>query len=268
MTDDYRVVNRAFWDEITPLHVSSNFYATAAFRRGENILDPIVRAGVGDVTGQRLLHLQCHFGLDTLSLARMGAEVTGLDFSKAATETACELAGEAGIPARFIESDVLDPPGDLEDFDIVFASWGTICWVPDVRAWMRVAARVLRPGGRLYLADGHPICAMMDDQGGAHAPFTVRYPYDSPKPLDITGVGDYATPTKVEADRNLVWLHGLERILNGAIDAGFTIARFRELDRVPWRALPQMVNVGDGYWKLPPEAPAFPVGFELIATLG
>src|ERR1700759_4371547 len=118
--------NLAHWNEVTPHHVVSPMYRTEDFRRGEIGLDPVVREAIGDVGGKRLLHLQCHFGLATLSLARMGASVTGLDFSPAAIEQAQALAAEAGIEASFILSDVLDPPPDLTGFDIVFASWGAI----------------------------------------------------------------------------------------------------------------------------------------------
>src|ERR1700761_6424188 len=116
--------NLAHWNEVTPHHIVSPMYRTQDFRRGEIVLDPVVREAIGDVTGKRLLHLQCHFGLDTLSLARMGASVTGLDFSPAAIEQARALAAEAEIEATFIVADVLDPPSDLGGFDVVFASWG------------------------------------------------------------------------------------------------------------------------------------------------
>jgi len=132
--DEYKIQNRAWWDELTPLHVASAFYKTENFRRGKNVLDPIARERLADVAGKRLLHLQCHFGLDTLSLARMGAQVTGLDFSAPAIAAARRLAAETGVPARFVEADVLDPPEDLKDFDIVFASWGAIAGSPICRA--------------------------------------------------------------------------------------------------------------------------------------
>src|ERR1700761_4862554 len=122
--------NLAHWNEVTPHHIVSPMYRTQDFRRGEIVLDAVVREAVGDVAGKRLLHLQCHFGLDTLSLARMGAAVTGLDFAPAAIAQARALAAESGIDATFICSDVLDPPADLAGrFDIVFASWGAIFWI-------------------------------------------------------------------------------------------------------------------------------------------
>src|SRR5689334_15339012 len=136
-------LNKAHWNEVTPLHVASPFYEVDAFRKGEVILDRLARELVGDVAGKRLLHLQCHFGLDTLSMARMGAEVTGLDFSEPAIAQARTLAAEAGIPATFVQSDVLQAPESLAGFDIVISTWGAICWIGDLFAWMRVAARAL-----------------------------------------------------------------------------------------------------------------------------
>ncbi|HSZ50628.1 MAG TPA: class I SAM-dependent methyltransferase, partial [Caulobacteraceae bacterium] len=132
----------AHWNEVTPHHVVSPMYRTEDFRRGEIVLDPVVRDAIGEVAGKRL-HLQCHFGLDTLSLARMGASVTGLDFSIAAIDQARALATEAGIAATFIVCDVLDPPANLTGFDVVFASWGAIYWISDLERWMRVAADAL-----------------------------------------------------------------------------------------------------------------------------
>jgi len=181
--DDYRRENRAWWDELAPLHVKSPFYKTDAFRRGENILDPIARERLAGVAGKRLLHLQCHFGLDTLCLARMGAEVTGLDFSSKAIIEARALAQETGVPVRFLEADVLDPPADLKGFDIVFSSWGAITWIDDLSRWMRTAAKALKPGGRLLLIEGHPAMFSLDDQGAPDSPLTVRFPYASSKPI-------------------------------------------------------------------------------------
>jgi SAM-dependent methyltransferase len=261
---DLMELNHAHWDEVTPIHVASPFYRTDAFRRGEMVLDPIAVEGVGDVAGKRLLHLQCHFGLDTLSLARLGAEVTGLDFSRPALEAARALAAETGVPGVFIEANVLSPPAGLDAFDIVFASWGAICWIPDIAAWTRVAAAALRPGGRLVLIEGHPAMLMLGNDP-AH-PYVVRDPYDSAEPMIVEGVGDYAEPTAVVgASRTAEWLHGIGRILNATIEAGFVIRRFDELDRVPWAALPQLERVDHHYWRLPAGAPSFPLAFRLLA---
>lgn len=267
MTDDAIALNRAHWDEVTPIHVASPFYEVDAFKRGEVGLDRLAAEGIGDVAGKRLLHLQCHIGLDTLSLARMGAQATGLDFSAPAIATARRLANDIDVPATFIHSDVLRAPDSLTDFDIVFASWGAICWIGDIAGWLRIAARSLRPGGRLFLMEGHPMMLAMDDKLGEQGPFTARFPYDSPDPQADDDGADYAEPdATLNNTATVQWMHGLSRILTGALDAGLTITRFAELDRIPWKALPQLVPVEKGYWGLPQGAPSFPLAFQLVAT--
>jgi SAM-dependent methyltransferase len=263
---DYVSVNRAFWDELAERHVESDFYSTARFRKGEIILDPLVRERIGNVAGKRLLHLQCHFGLDTLSLARMGADVTGLDFSPVAIDAARMLSGECDVPATFIQSDVLKAPETLTGFDIAFASWGAIPWIGDMTRWMQVAAHALKPGGRLFLAEGHPMMTTIDEAVAAGAPFRVRYDYDSRTPLELEHQQDYAGPGTLKAHRNVQFLHGMATILNAAISAGLSIARIEELDRIPWQALPQLVKADDEYWKLPHGAPQIPLALVLYAV--
>ncbi|HLI67606.1 MAG TPA: methyltransferase domain-containing protein [Caulobacteraceae bacterium] len=261
---DYFALNRAHWDEVTPHHLAAPFYRAQAFRDGEVVLDEVARESVGDVAGKRLLHLQCHIGLDTLSLARMGADVTGLDFSPAALEAARTLSAETDVPGRFIQANVLEPPADLTGFDIVFASWGVHCWIPDMAAWMRTAAAALEPGGRLVFLDDHPVRAMLS--GEEPSPYSVRYPYDSPEALIFEDIGDYTDrDLKMAANRTAEWAHGLGTLVNAAIDAGLVVRRLDELDRVPWRALPQLAEAGAGFWRLPADAPAFPLGFRLLA---
>ncbi|MGH6955770.1 MAG: class I SAM-dependent methyltransferase [Caulobacteraceae bacterium] len=257
--------NLAHWDEVTPHHVVSPMYRTDDFRRGEIVLDPVVRGQIGDVAGKRLLHLQCHFGLDTLSLARMGAMVTGLDFSPVAIDQARALAAEAGIPAKFVCADVLAPPQGLTGFDIVFASWGAIFWIGDICAWMRTAAGALKPGGRLYLTEGHPAMLMLDERAPANAPLTVRWPWDSSEPITEEGDLDY-TGARVSANRTTGHLHGLARVLGATLDAGLTIRGFSEGDRVPWKALDRLVRIDRDYWALPSDLPSIPLNFTLQAV--
>ena len=263
--------NFAYWNEAVAIHLASPFYRTEAFRRGEAVIDKVVCEGLGEVRGKRILHLQCHFGLDTLSLARLGAEVTGLDYSPPAIAAAKALSQETGVAGEFILADVLDPPAGLEGFDIVFASWGAICWISDMARWMAVAAGALKPGGRLYLVDGHPAMMMLDDTAGltSSSPLVIRYPYQSDGPVIGENQSDYADPEAPLAARNTgIWLHGLGRILGAAIDAGFVIGRLDEGDRIPWQASGVLVADGGGYWTLAPGAPFVPLSFALDATLG
>jgi len=266
----YKHTNLAYWNEMAQRHLDSPGYSTADFRKGEIILDPIVRAKIGDVRGKKLLHLQCHFGLDTLSLARMGAEVTGLDFSDDAIRLARQIAAETGTPATFVQSDVLKPPADLAGrFDIAFASWGAICWIHDMHAWMRTAANALKPGGRLFMAEAHPYLMTLDDYPREPTlPFTIRYDYDSRTPLALENQADYAGPGTLKAHRNVQFLHGMATILNAALEAGLRIDRLDEGCRIPWCGLQQLVKDDEDadYWTLPPGAPFVPLSFFLDAT--
>jgi SAM-dependent methyltransferase len=265
--ESYKQTNLAYWNELARRHPDMPFYRTDALRKGQNILDPLVRDGIGDVRGKRLLHLQCHFGLDTMSLARMGADVTGLDFSRDAIATARTIARETGVQAAFVESDVLAPQPELKNFDIVFASWGAICWIHDLAGWMRTASNALRPGGRLFLAEAHPYLMTLDDYPPEPTlPFIVRYDYDSGTPMELENQGDYAGEGVLAAHRNVMFLHGLSKILNGAIAAGFRIDAIEEGDRIPWPGLKQLIKADEHYWTLPPGAPSIPLAFILNAT--
>ena len=171
-TDSF-ALNHAWWNGVVETHVNSPSYLTKAFREGGDTLHPIESEEIGDVRGKTLVHLQCHFGLDTLSLARRGAKVTGLDFSANALAEARKLAKDAGIDARFIESNVYDAPPALgETYDIAYVTWGAINWLPDLNRWARVVASVLKPGGFLYLLEGHPVCTRADQKaaGGSADP--------------------------------------------------------------------------------------------------
>ncbi len=156
--NEYIEVNQRHWDEVVPIHVASELYDVASFKAGLSSLMPIELNEVGHVRGKALLPLQCHFGLDTLSWARAGASVTGIDFSRQAVEAARELATELNIEASFVESNIYDLPQVLQDqFDVVFTSYGALLWLPDIVRWARVAASYVKPGGFLYVVEGHPM---------------------------------------------------------------------------------------------------------------
>ena len=268
--EDPVAANRRLWDARTPIHVESAFYDVDGFRAGASSLRPLEVAEVGDVRGRRLLHLQCHFGLDTLSWARRGAEVTGLDFSSEAVAAARALADELGIgPARFVESDVYDASSALggETFDVVFSSYGVLAWLPDIRRWAEVAASLVAPGGFLYLAEIHPASQVLDDEPGTED-LRVGYPYWTPAggPLRFEERGTYAD---VEADIQLpeyVWLHGLGDVITALIDAGLVLEFLHEHDRTVFQQLPFLEQGDDGWWRLPADMPALPLLFSLRAS--
>jgi SAM-dependent methyltransferase len=228
--DDALELNRALWDERALLHGQDDYYDIQGFLKGDSSLSSReideVRAAVGDVAGLDLLHLQCHFGLDSLSWARMGAHVTGLDFSPVAVARARDLAVTAGLEARFIEGDAQALPELLRGaFDVVFASYGILCWIGDVRAWMRSAASALRPGGHLVLIDFHPLFVAIE----RIEPLTFDFPYLGAEPIREDVVGSYAQPdAKTSVTASVEFAHGLGEITTAAADAGLRVEMLTE----------------------------------------
>jgi SAM-dependent methyltransferase len=210
--------------------------------------------------------LQCHFGLDTLRLARRGAFVTGLDFSPKAIATARQLARDTGLDARFVEGDVHDAASLIEGrFDIVYVTWGAICWLPDIRRWAEIAAGFVAPNGFLYLLEAHPVAwAMMQHDD---ASFRVRDDYFSRAPIvvdeDVTYTSD--ATDKLTNTRFYCWTHPLGATVTAVIDAGLSLDYLREHDSVPWRMYPTLVAGSDGSWRLPPGQPRLPLSFSLKA---
>jgi SAM-dependent methyltransferase len=268
--------NRANWDERVPLHVASEFYDQEPLRLGGGVLDPIARAGIErlfpeGLDGVRVLHLQCHFGSDTLSLANRGATVVGLDFSRPAVEEARRLAAEIGIGdrARFIEANLYDARHALpepESFDLVFTTWGTIGWLPDVAEWARIVAWFLKPGGRLYFADGHPAAFVFDGDGGAGGMPAFAYPYAKDDPDILEDPSDYADPeAALEHARTWEWMHPLAEVHGALRAAGLAIDEFEEHYRVPWQIFPVTIPLGEGMFGWPAEQ-WLPLSYELVAS--
>lgn len=263
--------NRELWNAWTKIHVASDFYDVASFRSGAR---PIRIADyeleeVGSVEGKSLLHLQCHFGLDTLSWARLGATVTGVDFSDEAIAEARGLAAELGIPAAFVRSDLYRLPDVLdEQFDIVYTSGGVLEWLPDIVAWGRVAAKFVRPGGFLYVSEVHPVAQVFENEGVEPGELRLAYPYWShPEPLRFEVKGSYADPEA--ATDGLVehsWDHSLGEILTSLADAGLRLEFLHEFDFVHW-PMDFLVKGEDGRWRLPESSKgALPLFFSLKAT--
>ncbi len=214
--------NRSLWNGWTRLHAHSDYYDLAGFKAGRSSLQPIEVEEVGDVRGQSLLHLQCHFGQDTLSWARRGAEVTGVDFSDEAIRLARSLSAELDIPARFIQSNIYELPTALaERFDIVFTSYGVLSWLPDLNAWAEVIAHFLKPGGVFYIIDGHPLVGMVNDDCTA---FVSPY-FHAPEPCEHESHGSYAASGKAEgfSHPEYNWEHSLSDIINAVIRAGLRL---------------------------------------------
>lgn len=235
--------NRAAWNALAKLHPETAFYDLSGFRAGKDSLNPVEVAQLGDVRDKSLLHLQCHFGLDTLSWARRGARVTGLDFSDQAIRTAESLADELHVPARFVCANVYDAARVLgTQFDLVYTSYGALCWLPDLEAWARTVRACLVPGGRLHVVEFHPLLWMLDD-----ALTHVVHPYSTRGlPIVSENQGSYADP---RADLKLtqhVFNHSLGDILSAVLAAGLTLRGFQEHYATPYDIFPDMVPVPGG----------------------
>ena len=260
--------NRALWDEWTAIHVGGA-YRVEAFRQGRNRIAEHERQEIGDVSGLSLLHLQCHFGLETLSWARLGAHVTGVDFSPRAIETARSLAAELEIPARFIESDVYRLPEVLDEaFDLVYTANGVLGWLPDIARWAELVARYVRPGGRFYILEVHPVVQALADEGVGPGELRLGYPYwEHAEPIAVPTQGSYADRNAhVETPVEYGWDHGLGEIVTALATAGLQIEALREYPFLNWAA-PFLVPADDGTYRLPADAGGeLPLMFSILAT--
>ncbi len=262
---DWLGLNRANWDDRVPVHLASEFYDIAGFRAGRDSLSPFELAEAGDVSGKRLLHLQCHIGLDTLSWARHGALATGLDFSAPAIDAARSLAAELGIPASFVVSDVYDAAAALEGqrFDIVYVSIGSLVWLPDIPRWAHTAAALLAPGGFLYLVDGHPFAQILDSATGSVV--TDDYFDDAPEvddwPWSYTG-----RSSPLAHQRTVQFQHTVGEIVTAIAGAGLRIEFLHEHDFDAFQRFDSLQPHADGSYRLPPGRPRIPMLLSLRAS--
>jgi len=260
---EWFALNRASWNARTPVHLRSRFYELEAFKAGKTSLRPIELEQVGDVRGRSLLHLQCHFGQDTLSWARLGARVTGLDLSDVAIASARSLAAELGIAARFIEGNVYDAPALLggERFEIVFSSYGVLGWLPRLEPWARAVAGCLAPGGALHLVEFHPLTWIWDEAYGE-----VTHAYDAPgEPILSEQTGTYADPSAPLQLRDVGFNHGLGSIISALLAEGLRLERLTELDWSPYDVFPDMEEFAPGRFRMRRFGRKLPLVFGLVA---
>ncbi|CAG7657490.1 class I SAM-dependent methyltransferase [Paenibacillus allorhizosphaerae] len=255
------------WNEITSIHEKSAFYDVAQFKAGACTLKSIELEEVDDVKGKSLLHLQCHFGLDTLSWARLGARVTGIDLSDEAVTLAQSLNDELGLDARFICSDVYKTPAALnhEKFDVVFTSYGVLCWLADIEAWARIISDCLKPGGTFFIAEGHPVENILEWDNEA---LKVAYPYFDPEPIECSSETSYADrTTKVSNTDTYQWQHSLGSIVCALIDAGLTIESLKEYPFSSYEKYPGYMELcEDGWWRFKSKELNAPLLFSIKAT--
>ncbi len=266
MIRDYEAerINRACWDEIAPIHGRS--YDISALLAGGQRLDHVQVGEIGDIRGKKVLHLQCHIGTDTLSLARLGADVTGVDFSEGSLAVAADLSKRTGLAARFIHCPVYDLRDHLtEKFDLVYTSIGVLCWNSNIDLWAGIVADFLKPGGEFYLMESHPFLNVFDDEASGLAVvnpyFTGGIPRDWP-----SGSPDYADENYLVKNptREFTWTMG--DVHNALVNAGLRIGWIHEFDFIHWKALECMKSGEDGFWRLPEPLNRIPLLFSLRAT--
>ncbi|MEO7371406.1 MAG: class I SAM-dependent methyltransferase [Ilumatobacteraceae bacterium] len=252
----YLDLNRASWDERAPAHAASPDYGFSRFAAEHDYLSEVVRFDLpllGEVSGLRGVHLQCHIGTDTVSLARLGAHMTGLDFSGASVAEARRLAARTGVTIDFVESNVYDALDVLPPnvFDLVYTGVGALCWLPEVRPWAEVVAGLLRAGGRLFIREAHPMLWAIDESRSDD--LVIGYPYfERPEPIVDEDPGTYVA-TDVAFTTNLThnWNHGLAEIVTALMEAGMDLTALVEHQSVPWEALPGQMQQGElGEWSL------------------
>jgi SAM-dependent methyltransferase len=230
--DNYFKMNRIAWDQRVKTHYESRFYNVDGFLAGESSLREIELAELSDVTGKRLLHLQCHFGLDTLSWSRLGAICTGVDISPVAIEKARELAAVTKLDARFICSDIYGFERiDADPYDIVFTSYGTICWLPDLKKWAEIVASNLKQGGRFYMVEFHPIYDLL-----------AGYSYFTPDAPDVEEEGTYTENGAGLVAKLATWAHPLSSVVNALIEVGIQVERLNEFPFSPYNCFEGMVE--------------------------
>ena len=269
---DWRALNQANWDERVAIHLGPRGYNVGALFDGTARLDAIVTAELGPVAGMRILHLQCHFGWDSLVLAQQGASVVGLDFSAPAIEAARDLADRLGLAdrARFVRANLYDAMTAIPEpasFDVVFVTWGALCWLPDIAGWAERVGHFLKPGGWLYLAEGHPAALVLDDHrklpDGTPG---FMLPYFHTEALRFNDASDYSDPeASLTNSATCEWIHPLGAVVTALIGAGLRLEWLHEHAGVTWKMFGCLVKGADGLYHWP-GTPWLPLAYSLRAT--
>lgn len=259
----YFEANKELWNQRTLVHKDSSFYDLEGFKKGSTVLTPIELAELGDVNGKTMLHLQCHFGMDSLNWARLGAKVTGADLSDAAIGEASVLNAELGLDAQFICCNVYDLPQHVsQQYDIVFTSYGVVGWLPDLDKWAAIIAGSLKAGGTFYMAEFHPVLWMFDDD------FThIRYYYDNREIIITENQGTYTDRDADIKGKEYSWNHSLSEVLNALIGAGLEITLFNEHMYSPYPCFRNMAEGSiPGQWHIKGMEGKLPMVYSLKAV--
>lgn len=256
--------NKKLWNERTGVHVKSAFYDNDGFITGKNSLNKIELDELGDVNGKSLLHLQCHFGQDTISFARLGAKATGVDFSEEAIKNAIEINNKCGTDAEFVNCNVYDLKNHLDKkYDIVFCSYGVTGWLPDLDSWAEIISHFLKPGGFFYYVEFHPVVWMFDDNFEK-----IEYPYfNTDEPIKIISSSTYADRNlKLQEINEFGWNHSLSEIFNSLTASGLRVEYIHEFPFSPYNIFPGMYQSEDGYWRMSKFGDKLPMLFSIKAV--
>lgn len=259
---EYLDINKKSWNAKTEIHLNSDFYDVAGFLAGKSSLNDIELNLLGDVSGKKILHLQCHFGQDSLSLARLGAHVTGVDLSDKAIESARQLSEKMATPATFICCDVFDLPNHLDEkFDIVFTSYGTIGWLPDLGKWANIVQRFLKPEGKFVFVEFHPVLWMFDDDFKS-----VAYNYCNSGPIVETLSGTYAEKEAPISQQYVMWNHGISEVVNSLIKNNLRINSLTEFDYSPYNCFRHTIEFEPKKFRIEHFGNKIPMVYAIVAT--
>jgi len=238
--------NRNLWNQRTMIHKDSSFYDVHSFLEGKSSLNEIERGELGDIKDKKILHLQCHFGMDSLSLQRMGAQVTGVDLSDAAIEEAKRLSGQLSLDSKFICCNIYDLKDHLnEQFDIVFTSYGVIGWLPDLDRWSEIIFSFLKPGGFFYMAEFHPVVWMLDEDFKQ-----VKYYYHNHEIVVMDTQGTYTDRSADIQGKEYSWNHGISEVLNALLSQKLELTFFNEYSYSPYPCFKNLIQGPDGNWRV------------------
>ena len=259
---DYLEINRKSWNSRVDVHLKSDFYDVKGFLEGESSLNDIELGLLGDIKGKSILHLQCHFGQDTISLGRLGANVTGVDLSDKAIDNAKILAKKANVNATFICCDIYDLPTYLnEQFDIVFTSYGVIGWLPDMGKWAKIISNYLKPNGKFIFVEFHPILWVFDDDFKR-----IEYNYFNSGAIREIQDGTYTDGENDLLQECVMWNHSLSEVINSLIQNGLTISAFDEFDYSPYNCFSQTVECEPNKYRIKHLSNNIPMVYSIIAT--
>ena len=259
--ENYLDINRNLWNAKVDSHLKSDFYFVKEFLQGRTSLNSIELKLLGDIKGKKILHLQCHFGQDSISLSRLGAKVTGIDLSDKAIEAAKNLAKQCGTDTEFIISDVYDLPNVLDqEFDIVYTTYGTIGWLPDLEKWAEVISHFLKPGGQLIFVEFHPVVWMYDNDFASE-----KYSYFNEETIIETNEGTYADKTADLANVEVSWNHSLSEVLTSLLTKNLVLQKFQEYNWSPYPCFQHIEEIEKGKYQIPQFGNKIPLVYSIIA---